>query len=182
MAPWLQSPLDILFNYWMSLRGADGQIPQKSHLNPVKFKAVLPDVSILERTGKENYTYRLIGSDILQRFTTLSSGINLFDRLDPNSATFISDWLEAIFHLPCAAHCHYVARYPTGLKRNMSSLYLPLADKDGTLRFLLAYHRATALEGYSATVHESNIEMEQMIVTPIDLGSGVPDLPKTLND
>ncbi|MBB4211707.1 hypothetical protein EV659_106154 [Rhodothalassium salexigens DSM 2132] len=179
MHPALSShPFQTVWAHWSSLRtGTD--LPAKRDLNPAALKTVLPNVVLLERAATDRFVYRLAGTAFAERLSYNPTGQNLIDQLDPAVRDWSITWFNRSLDERFGALSEYSAEYYTGRVNKVASLYLPLRDATGAVSLFLAVNWPLEMLSYKPAGAVSRIGTDLLTVEPLDLGFGVPDLPRT---
>jgi hypothetical protein len=116
-----------LFRYWEGLRG-ERPCPQRSDIVLAKLAAVLPNVSIIERTEQNAWSYRLAGSAVCDLLRTPVTGMDALFGFDKFERDVMGKTLEiAVQRLqPCLIRMRLIST--TGTVVAAELLGLPVID------------------------------------------------------
>ena len=119
-----------LFNYWSTVRYNEF-MPVRSDLNPAKLAKFLPNVFILNRNGERSFTYRLVGTGIVEIFGKEATNKPFVNPANPNHDQRFIDIAEAVATDPCCAVVSCRARMEMMGSLDIEQVYLPLrSDTD----------------------------------------------------
>ncbi|MFC3051634.1 PAS domain-containing protein [Kordiimonas pumila] len=161
-----------------STDGLKPLVPIRSSFNPMRIPALLPYISLLERKGPYNIEARLSGTAVDK---DLPAGVikdNMFDYLEPHMLEFCENIYQAICSRPCGVYYERTVHLNTGDSFKLCRNCLPLADKDGTIKFMIgvAYAETDSLKPFPPNIAYTRMGISYYEY--IDLGYGVPDMER----
>lgn len=165
---------------WQTCRG-DKMLPSKHDFEGaiLGHPVLLPNMTIVELTpdGALNYIY--IGSDRAARRDEEDTGQTVDRTLAPAAGELIMLYAISAFDNPFALFWAQGNKLPSGAVAKDHNLGVVLADENGKAN-------AIAIASVIDPAYEQEIERggyligsDGMVITPIDIGFGVPDLPRS---
>ncbi len=117
-----------LFRYWEGLR-AERPCPQRSEIALAKLAPLLPNVSIIERTERESWAYRLAGTEVCDLMRMPVTGRDALIGFDHFERDVVSKTFElAVTRLqPCLIRMRLIATCGTVVAAEL--LGLPVHDE-----------------------------------------------------
>jgi hypothetical protein len=161
-----------LFGVWSALPKRDF-VPDRQSFDPMAIPRILPVVSLLERAGEDAWRFRLIGTEIEQRWGRSLTGADYFSIISPEAAPVIRRELTAILAQPCASWSIRCIEYDSGRRVGVEALRLPLRARDGSVSLILG----CSGEPPGRAPRELDRPVAIVRVTRqrfIDIGAGVP--------
>lgn len=165
---------------WQACRG-DKMLPTKRDFEGaiLNYPAILPNMTMVELTPDGALNYIFIGSDRAARRNEEDTGQLVNQTLAPAAGELIMLYAIAAFQSPFAMFWAQGNRLPSGAVAHDHNLGVTLCDDDGKPNAIAiaavvdtAYLEEDVRGGYL-------IGSEGMTVTPIDIGLGIPDLPRS---
>lgn len=173
------SELVALATCWQTCRG-DKMLPGKHNFEGamLEYPIILPNMTMIELSPDEDLSYIYIGSDRAARRNEEDTGQAVSQTLAPAAGELIMLYAISAFENPFAMFWTQGNKLPSGAVATDHNLGVVLADENGKAN-------AIAIASVIDPVYELEIERggymigsEGMAVTPIDIGLGVPDLPR----
>lgn len=124
---------------WHAARGGAAGPPRKSAIDAIDLgkAGLLPQVWLVARQPDGRLVYRLAGEDINAVFGRSIAGCTLEELLDPDEAAVITARWHRVLNELVAMHTVGDVYSETGSLYRGERVVLPLADDDGTPRFLI---------------------------------------------
>jgi len=182
--------LESLLHYWQHLpRTGIYDLPERAALQPVELQELLPRLALLKRLDRYNVQASMINMSNISLWRHPMVGINAFDLSAPDIKECRAEFYAAVLDHPAAAHLRETTQNKSGKPANVCSLYLPLADHDGTPTYIIACtvyeneHQYSNINDRLILDHHDVQELEF-----IDIGRGTPAMqfarptPRTEND
>lgn len=176
-APALAKDQEIVSRFldgYASARG-DGLVPVLQDYVVGALLPFLPDVTVLELVAPGEITYRLCGTNIVQRIGQEVTGMNLLDFFLPElrEATFIDS--TSIVTIPCGNYSRYQNIYASGLLAEVESISLPVrSEENANVNFLMTFHTLEEVALENLTGEETRVGISWSESTFINLGNGIP--------
>lgn len=172
----------MLCECWEQARG-DKMIPTKQDFMEAMLEhpEILPDMTLVEKVSSDAVRHLYLGSERVFRQNRDRTYENVLEAFAPNARQFVMAWSNAIFERPLIAFCKDRTQLPSGTMTETPSLTVVLSNDEGQPTC-----QATASVVDKATTGQ---ELQRggflngsggMDVVPIDIGLGVPDLPRTV--
>lgn len=165
---------------WQSCRG-DKMVPSKHDFEGaiLGHPVLLPNMTMIELTSDGSLNYLYIGSDRAARRNEEDTGQTVNQSLAPAAGELIMLYAISAFEKPFAMFWAQGNKLPSGAVAKDHSLGVVLADENGKAN-------AIAIASVIDPVYEQEIERggymigsEGVDVTPIDIGLGIPNLPRS---
>jgi hypothetical protein len=142
----------------------------------LNYPDILPNMTMVELSPEGELNYLFIGSERAARRNEEDTGQPVIETLAPAVAELIAHYALFAFDKPFAMYWEQSNKLPSGAVAHDHNLAVVLADEDGKPNAIAAlidpiYDDETQRGGYV-------IGSGGMSVTPIDIGLGVPDLPR----
>ncbi|MBC8240961.1 MAG: PAS domain-containing protein [Alphaproteobacteria bacterium] len=161
-------------NYWLALQGED-LVPLRSRLDPAGLPALLPYVSIFDRSEPGVARLRLVGTDTVARTGFDATGTDYLDAVEPKRrASALQGYLVPANH-PCGMRVVVVFSYATGHRTLIEAAGFPFERDDGAGRQMVFVSveldaKAAYLRGKLDSLDLVDLETREFI----DIGAGVP--------
>lgn len=174
-------PLLDLFHCWQRARG-DRLIPTKRDFEGVmlEYPEMLPSLTLVEVTPSNEFQFLYVGADLVERRKQDLTHLALQEAIAEKVTKFTLEWLVAIFEKPCIVVSTTRTELPGGVGAVSINMTAVLSDESDRPRCIVnmssydeAFSKTENIEGYL-------IGSAGIAVTPIDIGLGVPDLPRTI--
>jgi hypothetical protein len=129
--------------YWRSMQekhavaGVGGYVPARKLFNPMAISKLLPNVFMLERSDPKTITVRLTGSGLDQALERPLVNKNLMDIYRGDELDFFLELYGDVVEKPCGAAIKRHVVLSNGVRYDVKSVTLPLASKEGDVRYLL---------------------------------------------
>jgi len=163
-----------LISCWQDMQRETNRAPQKTTFSPVSVSSLMPFLFLIEKEEKGSLAVRLLGSELEKKLGFLDQDHCVFDAMMGADWAFYSQFMQICGNFVCAGRLMRTVKMQDGLVRDVESLQVPLADKDGVARFMLGVminrsnrHRSVKACRGSPT---SMIHCYQYL----DLGCGLP--------
>lgn len=161
---------------WNKLpRNSHPFLPSKDDCNPTNFGALLPQTALLRYDGKYELTILFVGTE-MERLSGLTvSGENYYSLISDDLKPLMNFHHKTVFTTPCGAYVGDVITPLSGSSYLFETLQFPICDRDGKVRYLLAYgHSRSPAE--SLNERDINDRTGQHIrdLHYMDLGAGAP--------
>lgn len=166
---------------WQSCRG-DKMLPSKHDFEGAMLAhpKILPNMTMIEMTPKGEMNYIYIGSNRAARRSEEETGRKVSSTLAPAAAELTVLYAIAAFEAPFAMFWTHGNGLPSGAVATDQNLAVVLGDEKGKAN-------AIAISSIVDPVYELEIEKGGFLigslgmdVIPIDIGFGVPDLPRSV--
>lgn len=176
------SLFDDLRTVWEALPRKSGQkIPTKKSLNPAMLKTYLSNIGIAEHKGGGDMSFRLLGAysrEFWGEDLTGKSYQHLGD-IVPKEAIVSPAVLEALFAQPCGITSLREARDRSRDPWHCEMLALPLADDDGTPKFMIYGFRVSPASDRAGAValEPDMLDLSTAVLVSaefVDVGCGLP--------
>jgi len=112
-------------------------VPDRKDFDPMTIIRILPIVSLLERTGPEDWVFRLVGTEIERRWGRKIAGIDFADIVSPEAAAVMRQELRHIVEWPCGSLTQRRVEFHSGRRAAIETLRLPLRAPDGRVVLIL---------------------------------------------
>ena len=163
-----------LWAYWRALPRI-GLMPRKTDISPAHLRNILARLVMLKLVSPSEFRLTLVGTDHVDMVGQELTGANYLDLVpEQRRAETVKRMWAAISH-PVANHFIYRMIARTGRVVTCETLHLPLADEDGTPRYILAVSPELEGEAYDLDHIDRGVEVTEILShTYIDIGAGVP--------
>jgi hypothetical protein len=162
-----------LLTAWSRLPARDG-VPDRKSFDPMSIARILPVISLLERTGPDEWYFRLVGTEIERRWGRKITGSDLNDIVSPQAVTVMRPELRNIVEWPCGSWCHRLVGLQSGRRAAIETLRLPLRANDGRVNLVLSCSGELSTTRQSAAI---DLPREIHTITDqefFDIGAGCP--------
>ena len=163
----------IWMEHWRSLAPA-GTLPRRDQLDPTGIPRLLGDMSIMERERPDLIHLRLVGTGIVDRIGFDPTGKNIFDVHNYRKHEDVSAHLNFVLDRPCGQIVTLTDTYSSGRKLTVDICRLPMADRDGVPRYIVAVARSRFFSALEFIHSEPQIMAEVMDTTFFSLPGGGP--------
>jgi len=165
-----------LIRCWQALPRSEGSAPLKSSFSPGSVLRLMPNLFLLERSGKHRICIRLIGSELEavlgRKFLPVGS---VFNTLLSEEWEYYEKLFDTCAQKLCAGRVSRTIRTKGGLMMDMDSLCVPLADEEGNPRFILGVVIMHSNRERSLKALNDEIPRDQILGQRyVDLGDGTP--------
>ncbi len=134
--------------YWHKLSETAGGIPPRTAFDPIAIPSALPSVFLIERLDADTYRFRLLGTDFAERGVSDLTG-TLLKRSEVNAdRSPIFSVLDRVLDTPCGLHILGVEQSEQGRQSLVEYVAFPLADDEGSSRFVVGSGSPLATLGY----------------------------------
>lgn len=169
-----------LIQCWQAMPRELDQAPQKTTFSPVKVSSLMPFLFLVEREEKGDLVVRLMGSELEETLGFRSGDRRVFDAMFRQDWSFYDSFVERCATHICGGQLLRSVKLKDGLVRDVESLHVPLADKDGVARFML---------GVMTMRTNRDTSVDQVFTSPksailnyqyVDLGCGLPPVSEVM--
>ncbi|HBM89968.1 MAG TPA: hypothetical protein DD437_15590, partial [Rhodobiaceae bacterium] len=157
--------------YWHKLSETAGGIPPRTAFDPIAIPSALPSVFLIERLDADTYRFRLLGTDFAERGVSDLTG-TLLKRSEVNAdRSPIFSVLDRALDTPCGLHILGVEQSEQGRQSLVEYVAFPLADEEGSSRFVVGSGSPLATLGYDdeETGHGPLIEVRDLREIPLTI-------------
>jgi len=163
----------LFFDAWRTWRG-ERLLPVRSQIDLGAIRALLPNVTMIERTAGDDYVIRLAGTGIRALAGRELTGRPYRDTTDPAQWPMRERRANTMLSQPCGAHTVFRATAADGMAYALEIVTLPLAGEQDRARFLLSYQGLNAPLADPAAVLPRRFATEADQFRFIDIGAGAP--------
>lgn len=169
--------LEHLLEYWQELPRAEGQfIPPKAALAPSDLHELLPRIALLKRHNRYDIPIRMMGTGSNTHWHNPHIGMNAFDFTSPQMQENTARLYAAVLDQPCAALLRKTVDRRSG-PADVATLYLPLADTEGTASYIISCSIYENREVASDITDRLILDQQNIRqLEYIDLGYGTPEV------
>lgn len=160
------------FSVYDDARG-DDLVPKRKDLDLRRLVRLLPDITILECEAPGVVTYRLMGTDVVERMGADLTGRNCLDFFKPEDRESNEKGFTIVIDVPCATFTLYDNHYTSGVISKNESLMVPLIAEDGSMQ-ILGYHSAQRPVDMAQRMDNTIIGSTWRDGMVIDIGNGLP--------
>lgn len=170
-----------LYECWEQVRG-DKMMPTKHDFERamLEYPEILPKMVLAELVSNTEFHYLYVGSDRVSLRNKDQTRQNVKEAFAPKIGEFVTDWARASLKKPHIAFWKGRSILPSGKVGGAVALTVILSNDEGLPNYVATvtvtgevYAREIERDGY----HIGSAGME---IVPIDIGCGVPDLPRTV--
>ncbi|NVJ99662.1 MAG: PAS domain-containing protein [Alphaproteobacteria bacterium] len=167
-----------LLEYWHDLPRENGAtIPTRTVLHPVELHELLPRISLMKRLDRYDVRVSMIGTSADALWQAPMAGFNAFDLTSPAMRENTARLYEAILDQPSGVQMTETVRRRDGDSKEVESLYLPLAARDGTPTYIIGCTVDLQKPKYGGINDRLMLDHQQVSsIEFIDLGRGKPTL------
>lgn len=123
--PMKHATSQFLFGYWDEIR--DGRLaPKRFEIEPARMGSILPDTFILERSGINNFTFRLTGTRITERFKADLRHVGFADIWTDHDRKDVLDIVDNIKSRGGVGRIESIVQDDDGRTASVEYLILPL--------------------------------------------------------
>jgi len=161
---------------WRAMPKEGRQPPRKTTFKPVHLKKLMPHLFLLERCSEKEMRVKILGAELETLLNKSTSKHTVFDTLLSSNWQFYSRFMQTCGYAPCGGRFSKSIETEDGLTLNVDSLGVPLADQDGTPRYMLGV--MVTRPGPSATYNMDKKTTFGGALSDheyIDLGHGIPE-------
>ena len=152
-------------------------VPLRRDFNPMKVHRHLPHIYIVERKLPDLLELRLSGTAIEDVAGNPLKGSNYFDFSVPEERAFTAAIVDAVIDKPCGLKMSRNVKLIGGQAYQLRSLSFPLAEEDGTPRFLLGMTNVIRDIPQSSLLSSEAVRVTINDFSFIDIGAGTPPKP-----
>jgi hypothetical protein len=168
----LQPASQKLWAAWSRLPRPD-IVPARSSFDPCDIPSVLPFISLIERTTRDEWRVRLAGTELERRWGRELSGLTYAEVLSSQAVKVTHCEFDAICRQPCGSWSLRHLELRSGRRLQTETLRLPLRDKNGEISLIVSCNGELAPDLMRET------DQPREIVTVFeqeffDIGGGVP--------
>ena len=161
-------------DYWTSLP-MRALVPDRANFDPMAIARLLPVVSILERTGDDDWRFRLAGTEIERRWAMRLTGASYLDIdfVSRRAADTMRREFRQIVERPCGSWSQRGVVFRSGRGVSIETLRLPLRAANGSISLIIS----CSSEFRSRTGADSDEPREIIRITEqlfVDIGAGCP--------
>lgn len=156
-------------------RRAHPFLPCRKDCTPARLGAFLPQIGIAEFKKPGQLDVLFYGSELERASGLKITGMNYYDLLPNEFRGPMLKFHEYIFGVPCGAYIADFVRTEAGNQYLYESVQFPLADEDGTVRFILVHGRGR--KPFTDTTDRMVTGMGRRAIKEmhyLDLGAGAP--------
>jgi hypothetical protein len=161
-----------LLTCWSRLP-ARGCVPDRKSFDPMAIARILPVISVIERVGREDWRFRLVGTEIERRWERKISGQDVLEAVSPAAARIMRHELKQIVEQPCGSWSRRRVELVSGRLAEIETLRLPLRAADSTVSLVLSCSGELA----RGTPADADRPREIIMITEqeyLDIGAGCP--------
>ncbi|WP_286830053.1 MULTISPECIES: PAS domain-containing protein [Kordiimonas] len=166
------------FDIWASFRREGQHVPDWEQVRPMAFGNLLPDVTLAQKHGPNDYRYRLLGSGINERMGQDPVGVDILSFLASDHRRYADAWLELAAAHPCALLHEASVEYQKVHHKSYQALNLPIRGGSGEIDTFIYYNLMQAPKLGEDTGELISVGKKAFVIKPVDIGAGVPDAPK----
>lgn len=162
-----------LWAAWSGLPRPD-IVPSRASFDPCAIPSILPVISLIERTGSDEWRVRLAGTEIERRWGRELSGLTYAEMLSSQAVEVTHCEFDAICRQPCGSWSLRHLELRSGRKLQTETLRLPLRDKHGDVTLIVSCNGELGAD----LLCEPDQPREIVTVFEqefFDLGAGIPD-------
>lgn len=161
-----------LLTAWSRLPARDC-VPDRADFDPMAIPRILPVVSLLERTGPDDWRFRLVGTEIERRWGRRITGSDFAAIVSPQAAAVMRRELRNIVEWPCGSWCRRAVALQSGRRASIETLRLPLRAPDGQVTLVLSC--SGELSPGPLTANDPGQEIHTIVEQRfLDIGAGCP--------
>lgn len=174
-------PIERLWRHWRNLPCPNGSsVPLRRTLEIARLSDILPRLSLMERNGPYNMTVGLVGTAVDALWDAPITGMNAFDLTSPSMREEAELFYTTLLTKPCAAIIREHVHKRSARDMDVSTLYLPLADREGEPSYIIGCSVFAASSSKASLSEHLVTDRRQLdLVEFLDIGSGLP-APQTL--
>jgi hypothetical protein len=141
-----------LYRYWAAWRG-DRAMPARADIDPAAISRLLPNIMLIDVEPGPRFRYRLLGSDLVERFGRNVTGQYADEILQGAHARFVTHLYGEVCRSkrPAGAESQYIDR--DGLRFFCRRLVLPLSDDESRVTQLLGLQVFDYQHEFRAAAH-----------------------------
>lgn len=162
-----------LWTAWWQLPRPD-TVPSRADFDPCAIPSILPVISLIERTGVDEWRVRIAGTEIERRWGRELSGLTYAEMLSSQAVEVTHCEFDAICRQPCGSWSLRHLELRSGRRLQTETLRLPLRDKNGNVTLIVSCNGELNPDLMRAP------DQPREIITVFDqqffdLGAGIPD-------
>jgi hypothetical protein len=158
----------------------EGLVPRRECFDPMLLPRILPVVTLFERTGEDNWRFRLGGSEIDRRWGRNVTGLDYKTLVEPELAPIILREFTHIVTTPCGSWSVLRVAFASGRWTEIEILRFPMRAKDGSVSLILCTaEEVSARIGHQPEVPSSVARVAEQRFIDIGAGLGNPNVPST---
>lgn len=162
------------WTYWHGLPRT-GLLPNRSALDPVDIKPLLPNMMVFDLSRPEEVRFRLAGTEIAERYGFDPTGKDFLDFLDQETREQSRQMLHLAVRHPFGIHSALRSRHRSGLLADIEALSFPfMTGDDGPPQLVTVSVRIREPARLDDRPDSLN-RVEATGTTFIDLGAGLPE-------
>lgn len=125
----------------------DGKLPARRDIKLAEFASFADNIVIITRLSPTDFRYRLQGSSVASRLGEVGADTNLLTLFEPKIREPLLKWYNDVFDQSLGGLMDYSVIYPTGAKKSVLQLILPIVRRNGE-RLSMALHGVQDAYGY----------------------------------
>jgi hypothetical protein len=172
LSPRLQPASHKLLAAWLKLPRPD-IVPSRVDFDPCAISSILPIVSLIERTGADEWRVRVAGTEIERRWGRELSGLTYAEVLSPQAVEVTHCEFDAVCRQPCGSWSLRRLDLRSGRRLHTETLRLPLRGRDGAVSLILSCNGELSPE----VMYDADMPREIVTVFEqefFDIGAGLP--------
>ena len=164
----------MLLSYWKGLNNGRS-VPQKSQIVPRDLKQILPIMALFNVGEDGQPIFRLAGRDLVARRKSGDpTGKALSSFYTPDMHDMIGQIGQNVVEVPCGFSMYAKNLYTHGAWNSSYSMFLPLADDDGRIRYAIGLIAMVEEPFHYAIESDEHESIEIIDGGYLDLGFGLP--------
>jgi len=112
-------------------------VPHHRDFDPMAIVGILPVVTLFERTGGQEWRFRLAGTEIDRRWGRTVTGLTYSELVAPEVAPILRREFEEVVRKPCGSWSVLRVEFTSGKRATLEILRLPLRARDGSVSLIL---------------------------------------------
>lgn len=126
---------EILLGYWQDIC-ANGYLPRETDIEPMELAYIWPSCFLVRRTGKE-YEYIYLGQDLIDAYGDERQARSVCTRLVFPAGESLTDLFDQVVQTVEPLEKDGEFTNVQGMVIKYRSIFLPLADENGEVGFIL---------------------------------------------
>ena len=161
------------FQLWQAMP-REGLVPRKSALVHRDFASLMGSLVIVKLESRDMFRLTLVGTHHTDAAGEELTGRNYLDQVPEERRALAIERMWNVIAHPVGNHFIYRAVAADGRRAIMESTQLPLAEDDGTPRYLFAFASELEREDYQNPPPGRPITTTILSHSYMDIGAGVP--------